>query len=206
MSGLSDILSDGRIEALATSGYHVALRVGFAFPKFERNTFPRAWVRQYTQRGYMLDDPITRWVYAESGVIRWSALPGPDPREVLAAARQHDLVFGAAVSVNPESKAGIRSYGSFARWDREFTDLELTELDELMRALHSSSFLSCELTAAELETLQLLASGLIMKEIAYKLGISESAVKQRLASAKSKMSARTTTQAVMQATQLGWLG
>lgn len=205
MSSLSNILTEGRIAELANSGYHVAIRVGFAFPKFEQNTFPKAWVRQYTQHGYMLDDPITRWVYGQTGVIRWSEIPEPDTRNVLADALAHGLAFGAAVSINPQGRSGIRSYASFARSDREFDEPELSELHATVLALHSSPTLSCELTAAELETLQLLASGLIMKEIAYRLGISESAVKQRLASAKSKMSARTTTQAVMQATQFGWL-
>lgn len=61
------------------------------------------------------------------------------------------------------------------------------------------------LTEAELEALRLLKAGLLMKEVAHELGITESAVKQRLKNAKTKLSARTTTQAVLQVTQLGWI-
>ncbi len=205
MSPLDTTLPQERIAPLATGGYHIALRVEFAFPAFEHNSLPGEWVRAYTQGGYMLDDPITRWVYENTGIVRWSALDYPDPRGILDMARDHGLPFGAAASVRAEDDQGIRSYASLARTDREFTDAELDTLLGLLTELHETTVQPCQLTDAELETLQHLAAGLIMKEIAYRLGISESAVKQRLSSAKSKLSARTTTQAVMQATQLGWL-
>jgi LuxR family transcriptional regulator len=99
----------------------------------------------------------------------------------------------------------LRSFGTFARADREFTDTELVGLADDMRALHESLMPPENLTEAELEALRLLKAGLLMKEVAHELGITESAVKQRLKNAKTKLSARTTTQAVLQVTQLGWI-
>ena len=205
MENLDPSILEDRIAPVANGGYHIALRVEFAFPAFERNTFPDDWVKRYTQQGFMLDDPVTRWVYEHSGAIRWSELEYPDPRHIMQSARDFGLLFGAAISVGAEGREGIRSYVRLARSDREFSEAELSSLHDVLASLHELTIRPCRLTEAELETLQYLASGLMMKEVAFNLGISESAVKQRLAGAKSKLSARTTTQAVMQANQLGWL-
>ncbi|MFO1210229.1 MAG: LuxR C-terminal-related transcriptional regulator [Amaricoccus sp.] len=51
------------------------------------------------------------------------------------------------------------------------------------------------MTAVEIETLGLVKNGLLMKEIAALLGVSESAIKQRLKSARLKLNAKTGPQA-----------
>ena len=61
------------------------------------------------------------------------------------------------------------------------------------------------LTEAELETLGLVKNGLLMKEIASALGVSESAVKQRLRNARLKLNAKTGSQAAARATMLGMI-
>lgn len=61
------------------------------------------------------------------------------------------------------------------------------------------------LTTAEIDALGMLASGLMLKEIAYRLSISQSAVKLRLNNARSKLGARTNAQAVGQAKAQGWI-
>lgn len=61
------------------------------------------------------------------------------------------------------------------------------------------------LTAAQLEVLRLLVSGLGRKEIAYQLGVTESAVKARVIAARRRLGAKTTIQAVGLAYELGQL-
>ena len=82
MNDLEDFLQESPLEALAPSGYHIALRVGFAFPEVEHNTFPRAWIETYTQSGFMLHDPVIRWIYDNVGTISWSQVAGADARGV----------------------------------------------------------------------------------------------------------------------------
>jgi len=53
-----------------------------------------------------------------------------------------------------------------------------------------------QLTAAEREALGLVRDGLLLKEIAHELGISETAVKQRLKNARIKLKARNGSHAV----------
>ena len=74
-------------------------------------------------------------------------------------------------------------------------------LHAMVRELHSGNTAEPGLTPAEVEALQMQASGLRLKQIAGDLGISESAVKARLNNAKRKLGARTLSQASSLAAQ-----
>jgi len=75
-----------RISDLCPSGYLLAIRMGFFFPVFEANTFPKVWSDRYTARGYMVADPVLAWCYGNVGVTRWSEMPNDDPRGVMGQA------------------------------------------------------------------------------------------------------------------------
>lgn len=188
---------------LAPAGFYVALRVGFAYPAEEHNKLPADWVARYTQRGLMMQDPVIRWVYENSGSERWSAIRIEDPRNVFQQARKFQLNFGVAISYCDGAAVGQRSYGSFARSDREITDAEIAELKDLLVALHFDRTPPSNLTDAELEALRMVKNGLLMKEIADLLKVSEGAVKQRLKNAKIKLGAKTGTHAATMATGFG---
>jgi LuxR family transcriptional regulator len=98
---------------------------------------------------------------------------------------------------------GQRSFGLFARSDRDYRPEELESLRKLLVASHRAYARPKNLTAAELETLSLVKNGLLMKEIAGLLGISESAIKQRLKNARLKLDAKTGSQAAARATMFG---
>jgi LuxR family transcriptional regulator len=189
----------------APAGFYLAVRVGFAFPEYEQNELPRSWVHCYTRDALMLYDPVTRWMYENTGHVRWSDIEIPDPRGVLAQAAQHGLRHGAAICVLDPDRPGLRTFGSFARSDREFETAEMRALEEQLVLLHGQSEVPTTLTDAEIEILRMVRDGLLMKEIAYELGITESAVKQRLRNAKSKLDARTATHAVALADRYGLL-
>lgn len=193
------------LDGLATAGYHLVLRVGFAFPQFQRNTLPPDWTELYARNGLVIFDPIMRWIFDNSGHIRWSAISNSDEREVLTTAASFGLRYGAAISVVHDDSPGLRSFGSFARPDREFHDHELEMLSKALGEMHQALTPARALTQAELDALEMLAAGLILKEIAHRLSISESAVKLRLTNARSKLGARTNTQAVGQAKASGWI-
>ena len=174
---------------LAPAGYYIALRVGFAFPLAETNALPPAWIDTYTAGGFMLQDPVMQWLYTNVGAIRWSAVALPDPREVLAQAAAHGLRFGAAISCASTGTEGQRSFGSFS-------DDEIGILSLKLRRLHEAMAPPTNLTEAELEALRMVRAGLLLKEIAARLGVSENAIKQRLKNAKLKLGAKTISQAV----------
>lgn len=200
-SAMTADLSRLDLAAMAPAGHYLALRVGFAFPMEEVNALPPPWVEAYTRLGFMLADPVIRWAYAHAGAARWSALGMDDPRGVLRAAGEHGLRFGAVVSLRDPT--GERSFGHFARPDREFGDAELDLLAGHVAARHRQLVPPSNITSAELEALRLIKDGQRLKQIAWQLGVTEGAVKQRLKSARAKLEAKTGAEAISRASYFG---
>lgn len=189
--------------SLAPAGFYIAVRVGFAFPMVEHNHLPASWVREYGASGLIVHDPAMAWAYKHCGVARCSALGEEDSQGVLELAKNHGLNFGAVASCVDENDASQRSFGFFFRSDREYESAELELLGTSLVGMHQAHAQPKKLTAAEIETLSLVKNGLLMKEIALLLGISESAIKQRLKNARLKLNAKTGPQAAATATMLG---
>jgi aldose 1-epimerase/LuxR family transcriptional regulator len=195
-----------RFATIAPAGFYVALRLGFFSAEEELNTFAPRWIDHYTINGLALHDPLMRCVYSGSGARRWSALGVADPMGVLSSYAAFGMPFGAVICVTPEEDHPRRSFGFFARQDRELTLAEMEELETLLRAAHfREPHKDRLLTRAQTDALRLLSRGMRLKEIAYALGISESAVKARLKSAMARMDARTPVQAASIASQRGLL-
>ena len=184
-----------KISLIAPAGYYVALRVGFSYPDEELNRLPDAWVEFYTTHGLVVHDPAMKWVYGQVGSARFSELELPDPQQVRAHAAVFGLGHGAAVSVLGTADKGRRSYGLFFRDDRNFEESEMLGLQTIVQRLHDGPEDERSLTAAEIEALKLQSEGLRLKQIADRLGISESAVKARLNNVKRKLGAKTQSQA-----------
>jgi DNA-binding CsgD family transcriptional regulator len=184
-----------QIHQIAPAGFYVALRVGFSFPEEEVNLLPNIWVEFYTTHGLVVQDPAMRWVYGNTGAIRFSEMTLPDPHQVRAHAAVFGMGHGAVVSVMQPQDRGRRSYGIFFRDDRDFEEAEMQGLQRIMEKLHQGSEEEKNLTQAEIEALKLQSEGMRLKQIAARLGISESAVKARLNNVKRKLGARTQSQA-----------
>jgi LuxR family transcriptional regulator len=198
-------IQDYAFDEIANAGFYIAFRIEFLQPEFEHNSLPRPWVHKYTQQGLLMMDPVLRWIYSSTGSIRWSEIEIPDTSGVLQEAAQYDLNFGAAISLRDEDDPSIKSFGNFCRTDREFEADEIRELARRLELLFSDLTAPDDVTEAETEVLAAIRDGELIKEIAFRLGISEGAVKQRLRSAKDKLGARTTPQAVSLASGYGLL-
>ncbi|PTM80370.1 helix-turn-helix transcriptional regulator [Cereibacter johrii] len=198
-------LSDMREAFLqvAQAGFYVALRLGFYSPEDELNTFPEQFVELYTARGLALQDPLMRWTFTNHGALRWSAVDLPDPLGVVARYRQYGMRYGATICLAGRGPVPKKSFGIFARGDREFSDAEIVDLRELLTTLHVNEPQS--LTESQVEVLRMLSTGMRYKQMAYALGISESAVKARLKGAAQRMNAKTAAQAASVAASRGIL-
>jgi DNA-binding CsgD family transcriptional regulator len=184
-----------QIDQISPAGFYVAIRVGFSFPEDELNSLPDNWVEFYTTKGLVVHDPAMKWVYANTGAVRFSEITLPDPHQVLEQAAVYGLNHGAAVSMTTPADRGRRTYGLFFRDDRDFANADLVKLQTIVARLHAGLENDMALTAAEIEALKLQAEGLRLKQIAAQIGISESAVKARLNNAKRKLGAKTLSQA-----------
>lgn len=184
-----------QIDQISPAGFYVAIRVGFSFPEEELNELPENWVEFYTTHGLVVHDPALKWVYANTGATRMADIALPDPHQVRERAAVYGLAHGAVISVMAPEDRGRRSYGLFYRDDRAFGDTDLEALKDIMSRLHVGAEEDPILTAAEIEAVRMQADGLRLKQIAFQLGISESAVKARLNNAKRKLGAKTLSQA-----------
>ncbi|MCG6884080.1 MAG: LuxR family transcriptional regulator [Silicimonas sp.] len=181
---------------LAPAGFSAGLHIRFASPLIYVRTYSDEWTKVYDENAYALRDPIVFWGLGVKGHTRWSAIKLPDPFNILGQARRYGLNYGAVFSFGPITS---RSIVGMAHGEREFTDDEMAEAARIVRNLHHSAEPPTELTPAQIEALRLLADGDRHAAAAAKLGISESAFKARLQSARARLGARTTAQALKKA-------
>jgi LuxR family transcriptional regulator, quorum-sensing system regulator SdiA len=181
---------------LAPCGYTVGLHIRFATPLIYHSSYPEEWVEQYNAQSYYLRDPLVFWGIGTSGTTRWSQIPLPDPFGVIKKAAAYGLKFGAVSSYGPITS---RSIVGISRGDREFDDEELLRLTDITARLHIEAKPPSELTQAQVEALRCISNGDRHAAAAAKLGISESALKARLKSARIRLEARTTSEALRKA-------
>jgi LuxR family transcriptional regulator len=185
-----------QLDRLAPMGYTVGLHIRFATPLIYKSSYPTAWVEHYNSHSYYLRDPLVFCGVGVEGTTRWSAIPLPDPFGVMKKAAGHGLKFGAVSSYGPITS---RSIVGISRADREFSDEEMGQLREVTIQLHIEAKPPSELTKAQIEALQCLANGDRHAAAAEKLGITESAFKARVQSARIRLEARTASEAIRKA-------
>lgn len=184
------------LDPLAPKGYNMGLHIRFTSPLMTFQTYDTAWLNHYTENGYVLRDPMVAWGFATTGATRWSNKRIPDPFGILKEARKFGLTYGVTVSCGP---IGSRTIASVARADREFEDAEMDQIEQIIQRLHDMTEPPQRLTKAQIEALQCIADGDRHAAAAAKLGISESALKARLNSARQRLMARTTAEAIQRA-------
>ena len=184
------------LDGLAPAGYFLGLHIRFVAPILTFQTYNQAWVDRYTQQGYALRDPMIAWGFSATGSTRWSEIEIPDPFEIFADAARHGLTYGVSVSCGPMTS---RTIAGAARQDREFTDDEISRIRDVILRLHDLTEPPESLTEAQKEALRLIAEGDRHAAAAAKLKISESALKARLNSARQRLTARTTAEAIQRA-------
>lgn len=191
------------LEAIGNAGFILGLGLRFGKPDFLLNRYPDAWVEQYERENYFFGDPMTVWTMARTGYIRWSECKLPDIRGVMGEAKRHGLAYGATFV---EVVKGQRSFLSIARNDRELTDGEMEVLYSRLRTwanMFTSYWKSVGLTATEIEALAAIKNGANQDDAAKTLGISRSALRQRLSTAQMKLRAPNSVSAVARAAQMG---
>ena len=197
MSSRSEINARlAKLNPLAPKGYFIGLHIRFAAPIMQLQTYSPDWADHYSANAYALRDPMIAWGFSTNGAVRWSAIPVPDTFGILDQAARFGMKYGVAVSIGPISS---RTIAGAAREDREYTDSEIQEVSKLIRQLHEITEPPESLTKAQIEALRCIAEGDRHAAAAAKLGITESAFKARLISARERLMARTTAEALQRA-------
>lgn len=184
------------LDGYAPSGYFIGLHIRFVAPVMTLQTYDQDWRDHYTDQGYALRDPMIAWGFSTVGTSRWSEIGIPDPFGILADAASFGLKYGVVVSCGPTNS---RTISGVARADREFNDDEIAHIRDVILRLHDLTEPPESLTKAQTEALRLIAAGDRHAAAAAKLNISESALKARLTSARQRLMARTTAEAIQRA-------
>ena len=197
MSSRAEITATlSRLRKLAPMGYFMGLHIRFAAPIMQFQTYPEAWAEYYSANAYALRDPTIAWGFSTTGAVRWSAMPIPDPFGILSDAARFGLLYGVVVSCGPIRS---RTIAACAHDTREFTNDEIEKISTMVRRLHDMTEPPESLTKAQQEALRCIAEGDRHAAAAAKLGITESAFKARLISARERLMAKTTAEALQRA-------
>ncbi len=136
MSDIEPILGKlAQVSDLATAGYALAFHIRFTSPTFLLQAYPKAWTTYYSIHALVMADPTVAWGFANDGSCRWSMLTD-DPAGVMQRAADHGLQYGVVCAVDSQDS---RSFGSFARSDREFTDQEIDTLHAGLLDVHDAT-------------------------------------------------------------------
>lgn len=127
------------VEDMAPSGFAIAFHIRLTASEFQFQTYPKKWIETYSERGYVMSDPIVGWAFQNTGAVRWIDLKSMDTLDIMGQSAAYGMKFGAAVGVE---SATSRSVAGFARPDRDYTDDELAALTNYVQQLH-------DLTASE---------------------------------------------------------
>jgi len=190
------------LKELSPSGYAIALHIEYNAPKLMFQTYPVAWINYYEENGFVLNDPVVMWGFKNVGTCRWKDLAAIDTKGVLKAARAYDMNYGTVISIEANNEHSI---GGFSRGDREFTDAEITEIQEILRLIHKEEISAIQLTEKQKKLLNILASGERIDAVSKQLGISVVTVKSQLTVIRLLLGTRTSGEAVQRAADLGLL-
>ncbi|MFQ3255535.1 MAG: LuxR family transcriptional regulator [Loktanella salsilacus] len=135
---------------LAPAGYALAFHIRYTTPTFLLQAYPKAWTTYYSLHALVMADPTVSWGFSNDGSCRWSDLTD-DPSRVMQRAAQHGLNYGIVCALETD---GSRSFGSFARADREFTQDEIDELSEVLSELHDATKSVEDLSPEAIEALR----------------------------------------------------
>lgn len=196
--GRSQIIDDLLVDLgdQSPGGYFLSLHLRYSTPLMMMQTYDPRWVEHYARNAYALRDPMIAWGISRSGTSRWSEIDIPDPFGIMDEAAAFGLKYGVCISFGPITS---RTIACATRSDREFTDEEMAALTGTVLRLHHETEPPDHLTPAEIEALRVVASGERYAAGAARLGISESALKARLAAARRKLFARTSAEAIQRA-------
>lgn len=143
----------GKISALCDTGYLLALHIRYTRPSLMYRTYPQAWIDHYSERGFMMSDPVVHWGLVHTGVVMWSDLTAQDADGVVAAAADFGLNNGWTYALGATT---ARTIASMTRSGAGFTASQRTELIGLVDQLHQLTADFDNLPAATQEQLRAL--------------------------------------------------
>ncbi|WP_235815650.1 autoinducer binding domain-containing protein [Cypionkella psychrotolerans] len=122
-----------RLRALCDSGFALAIHIRYTRPSILYRTYDQAWIEHYSERGFMLSDPVVHWGLTHTGAVNWADLADQDPQGVIRDALAHGLHNGCTYAVGPQTS---RTIAGVTKTGPEFTAAERAEIAQIVDDLH----------------------------------------------------------------------
>ncbi|ABD87583.1 transcriptional regulator, LuxR family [Rhodopseudomonas palustris BisB18] len=174
-------------------------------------TYPAEWVENYTRRDYFKIDPVVAIGRVGFLSLDWSTI---DQKTASSAkffreadefgVGRHGLTTTVRGPSGERSLFTVTSNANAAQWTRQ-RDACIHEFQIIANHFHQRAMISTglrggdgplPLSKREKQCIELLAKGFLPKQIAALLDLSESAIRLYLCSARRKLQASTTSQAI----------
>ncbi|GLS88129.1 hypothetical protein GCM10010873_31030 [Cypionkella aquatica] len=123
-----------QLREICDSGFALAIHIRYTRPTILYRTYQQAWIDHYSERGFMLSDPVVHWGLTHVGGIKWAELSDQDEQGVLPAAIAHGLHNGWTYAVGPQTSrtiAGVTKSGA------DFTEAQRAEIIRIVDELHA---------------------------------------------------------------------
>lgn len=172
------------------------------------NHWPEEWTHHYRENGFFMDDPVSLWSFSSSKPFTWSeAREGSAPTKRAEMIESDANAFGMVDGVgfpmfDPQNWQAVVSLAAdtpVALSRKETAAIYLASVMAQTQAVDLSNKdqpKKAALSGRERDVLTWIAHGKSNWETATILGISEATVRAHLSSARTKLGASNTTQAV----------
>ena len=122
----------GELAAYCDKGFALAVHIRYTRPTLLYQTYDQAWADTYSEKGYMLSDPVVHWGLMNSGWVEWASLTDRDPEGVIADAIAHGLNNGWTYSVGPAASRTIAGLPP----SRPFSEVERKQVAGVIDDIH----------------------------------------------------------------------
>ena len=124
----------GKLAQMCDTGFALAIHIRYTRPSLLYRTYSQAWIDHYSEKGFMLTDPVVHWALQNSGWVWWDDLADQDPEGVLRDAKAFGLMNGWTYSMGESTS---RTITGITRSGEKFTTDEVDQIIAMTHEIHA---------------------------------------------------------------------
>lgn len=122
-----------KFKTICDRGFALAVHFRYTRPTLLYQTYNQDWTDLYSEKGYILSDPVVGWGLSNTGWVEWASLTAHDPVGVIADAVAHGLTNGWTYATGPSSS---RTLAGLSRSGAPFSAVERAEMARMVDDIH----------------------------------------------------------------------